>query len=62
MITADTRLSFACPFCGLVVTVADSEGGAMVLHGLPMCRRFEALEADEFLKQCREKLPEVGRA
>jgi hypothetical protein len=43
-----------CPFCGLLYSVVQSGDNHSVLHGLPMCRKFEALEPLEYLIAARQ--------
>lgn len=42
-----TTLTFRCPFCGGQCATTDKPLG--VLHSLPLCERFGALEPVEFL-------------
>lgn len=48
-----------CPFCGKNVAygINPVDGGPdSLLHELPTCPKFDALEADEFAKAMREEL------
>lgn len=48
---------FTCPFCGGAVeagTLSDGQFGC--IHDAPPCARFEGLEPDEFLRECRLKM------
>lgn len=43
-----------CPFCGLLYSVVQSGDSHSVTHGLPMCRKYEALDPLEFLVAARQ--------
>lgn len=48
------EVSFVCPFCGKGCSAnSDPRRGAIgVVHGLPMCKKFEELEPQEFMRAC----------
>lgn len=50
--------STSCPFCGAEVQASDgSKGGEPgVLHGMPMCKKFEELEPDRFMYELNEAI------
>ena len=39
----------ACPFCQQPIAVGETADGYAVTHGLPMCRRFERMPADQYI-------------
>jgi hypothetical protein len=45
-----------CPFCGgdLAATILGSPDPG-VIHSLPTCEKFDALEPIAFLRACRER-------
>lgn len=48
-----------CPFCSAKVYASiDPEDGTHdgLIHEMPLCRRFEELEPDEFITAMREEL------
>ena len=56
---APGAVEFQCPQCGGKVmagaTTVD-ENTMAVSHTMPMCRRFEHLQPDDYLQWCREQL------
>lgn len=38
-----------CPFCQQPIAVSKIGDGYGVLHGLPMCSKYERLEPDKFI-------------
>lgn len=52
-----------CPSCGREVKALQGEGFAAITHDLPQCDLFEALEADDFVVQMRQRRTgKIGRA
>lgn len=48
-------VKFSCPCCsGEVVTATEPQ--ALVMHALPMCNEFGAMEPIEFITHCRKLL------
>jgi hypothetical protein len=49
-------VSFVCPCCGRVASVADSDP-PVVLHPLPTCARYDAIEtlqdAADYMREAR---------
>ena len=43
-------VEFRCPFCG--GKVAASKADSSVLHSVPPCEKFNAMEPDDFLHAC----------
>lgn len=55
--TFKAQVTFTCPFCkGEVHAGSDAEGRGGVLHTLPMCEKFEAMEPDVFMEAARFKM------
>lgn len=51
---ADTKVVLTnCPFCDGAVLCSASPEKAHVGHTLPMCREFDTLEPDEFVRAMR---------
>lgn len=50
----DADIKLVCPFCRGVVMADASEG--KVMHTMPACSEFEALEPDDFLVAVRKKM------
>jgi len=49
--TLRTLVSFVCPFCGAVASAVEQESGEPgIVHPVPMCVRFEAMEPDEYMR------------
>lgn len=47
-------IDFTCPFCKLPASAGYSEDGRpLVVHKVPMCRRFEALQPHEYMAAVR---------
>ena len=59
--TVEEKVSFDCPFCGAPVTVGDKVGteNYSVMHGMPMCKKFEEEDVLVYLRNARVAL--VGR-
>jgi hypothetical protein len=55
-------VSFFCPFCQLKVKAGEDkeDGEPVVYHLEPTCEKFEALDIDEFMLQCRVLLEQRG--
>lgn len=45
-----------CPYCGKAVAVVQEEGKEAVLHGLPICEKFEAEDPMMFIHNMRMKV------
>ena len=51
----DMQLQCICG--GTLVTTTDDDGNpASLLHSMPMCKEYEMLEPDEFLRWLRTKI------
>lgn len=47
---------FLCPFCGGHVSVgAPPDGVPWIIHAVPTCGRFDALEPDEFMAAVNDR-------
>jgi hypothetical protein len=46
-------VAFTCPFCGKQAGAVKSPPS--VLHAIPYCKKFDELEAADYLKAVREK-------
>lgn len=62
-ITATVTSLGKCPSCGRQVEALRSVEFAALTHELPQCELFESLEADEFVRQMRQRQTgKMGRA
>lgn len=52
--TVTDGLEFECPFCGKHCTVSAEQ--ECILHELPVCATFDALEPPDFLKAVNDEL------
>lgn len=50
--TIRAELMFKCPFCK--GQVSASLEPPCLLHAVPMCKKFDELEPDEFMHECNE--------
>lgn len=52
--TVRSVVHFRCPFCGLEASAGfGSNGRPVVVHKMPMCERFEAMDPIDFLTAAR---------
>lgn len=52
------EVRFACPFCGKFVdaNTNPARGAVGLVHELPMCPQFQALEPEDFMKACNRRV------
>ena len=66
MIKDGETIEFACPFCSaktVAGSLPDPEFGGFclgVMHTLPLCARFEALEPDDFMAAVNDATLDPG--
>lgn len=50
-----THLHFHCPFCrGTAIIEEPTEEGQLVLHTMPMCKKFEKLSPLDYITAVRQ--------
>ena len=55
-ITAKATFLGKCPSCGRAVEALQSAEYSALTHELPPCDLFESLEADDFVRQMRQRV------
>lgn len=50
----EDKVQFVCPFCQKNASAGETDNVPYVLHEQPMCKLFEELEPDVYLRRVRE--------
>jgi hypothetical protein len=56
----ERQVNFTCPFCGRRASFGYVQEHPTATHDMPMCKKFEELEPDEFLQAVNRKLAETA--